>query len=224
MKKILFLIFVFTIFTSINMLAQKIISKGVIGGLSIANVYGDDIKDNSFRTGFSIGAFATIGLSERFSIRPEIHYSSKGFSSESEDKFIDATGNYSVDNEGSLSLNYIEIPLFAVFSINKNFHIFGGPYMDIFLNGEAEQTSEGFFTYDNGTEITKTVIYESGSDKIESDAIRSPGYGVTIGTEYIISQVSFGARYSLGLSQIPDAGNVSFKHTNIQFMVGYYLK
>ena len=111
----------------------------------------------------------------------------------------------------------------GVFSLNKNLNIFAGPYLDIYLNGESESKTEGEVRVYNGYEWTTSNLDESDTEDIESKDINSPGFGLIIGAEYIMEQFSFGARYSLGLSNIPDENNVEFKHSVIQFLVGYYL-
>ncbi|MBK8944111.1 MAG: PorT family protein [Ignavibacteriae bacterium] len=222
MRKVIFLLLLLSFISLIKVSAQEIVSKGIVGGLNLSNLYGNDVKNNSIRFGYSLGGFVTIKLNDKLSIRPEIYYCSKGYLSEYKDYSLSGIDEYSVNNKMTLSLNYIEMPIFIVYPIIKNFNIFAGPYIDIFINGETEINSKGYSKFNNGNEVITTNINEDDTHKIKSSMIKSPGFGITIGGEYLYKQFSFGARYSLGLSKTFDASNTSFKHSNIQLMVGFY--
>ena len=192
MKKILIVLILFSIISTSNLLAQGITAKGIVAGLNLANVTGDNITNNKMKLGFALGGFITFGINHQFAIRPEIYYSAKGFGIDTE--------IYDFD----LSLNYLDIPILGVFSINKNINLFAGPYIEIYLNGKI------------------TNVNDNVSQDIESDEINSPGFGLTVGTEYRIQQFSIGSRYNLGLSNIPDDDSDKYKHSVIQFIVGFY--
>ena len=47
--------------------------------------------------------------------------------------------------------------------------------------------------------------------------------GLVLGAEFVIGQISIGARYSIGLSNILDDDDSDVKHKVIQFQLGFYL-
>lgn len=222
MKKYLVISIVFLIFSqNINHLSAQNI--GFKGGLSLSNVYGEDVEDTELRLGFSVGGFVLIDLSEQFFIRPEIFYSSKGFATKITESDSGPEYEFSYTGKSSLSLNYIEIPIQLVFALNQSINFFTGPYLDFYLNGKATSEAEGYFRYLIDNEWYYENLNESNSDDIDSEDINSPGYGLVFGAEYVIGQFSFDIRYSLGLSNIPDEDEFELKHKVFQFMIGYYL-
>jgi hypothetical protein len=205
--------------------AQGIVAKGFKGGLNLANVSGDDVEDTDSRLGFAIGGFVTYSVNKQFSLQPEIYYTSKGFKLKEKGSESDVDYEVSYSMEGSISLNYLEIPVLGVFAVNKNINLFAGPYLDIYLNGKAKQEWEIHSRYlDPSTNEWETED-ESGSDSedIKSDDINSPGFGLLFGAEYLIGKISIGARYSIGLSTIPDEEDTDIKHKVIQFLVAFHL-
>jgi len=222
MKKILTLVMLFVAIGSYTLHAQGTTEIGLIGGLNYSNVSGDGIEDNSSKLGFAIGGFLTFKLSEQFALRPEIYYTNKGTDLEFKESDSGTDYEYSIEAEGTISLNYIEIPILGVFSLNQNINIFAGPYLDYYLSGTTEVESKETLRQYTGSEWVTETREESNSEDIESDDINSLGYGLTFGGEYLFGQFSIGARYSLGLSNIPDDADDELKHSNIQLLVGFY--
>lgn len=217
------LIFAFFV---INASAQGIVAKGFKGGLNLANISSDDIDDTDSRLGFAIGGFVTFNVNEQFSLRPEIYYTSKGCKLKVKGSESDVDYEVSYSIEGSFSLNYLEIPILGEFAVNKNINLFAGPYLDIYLNGKAKQEWDVHSRYLDPSTNDWVTEDESISDSedIESDDMNSPGFGLLFGAEYITGQISFGVRYSIGLSNIPDDDDdEEAKHKVIQFLVGFHL-
>lgn len=205
--------------------AQGIVTKGLKGGLNLANVSGDDVEDTDSRLGFAIGGFIAYSINEQFSLQPEIYYTSKGFKLKEKGSESDVDYEVSYSGEGSVSLNYLEIPVLGVFAVTKNINLFAGPYLDIYLNGKAKSEYEVHARYLDPITNEWVTEDESGSDSedIKSDDINSPGFGLLFGAEYLIGKISIGVRYSMGLSTIPDEEDTDIKHKVIQFVVGFHL-
>ena len=205
--------------------AQGIVAKGFKGGLNLANVRGENFEDADSRLGFAIGGFVTYSLNEQFSLRPEIYYTAKGCKLKAKGSESDVDYEVSYSMEGSVSLNYLEIPVFGVFAVNKNINLFAGPYLDIYLNGKVKSEYEVHTRYLDPSINEWVTEDESGSDSedIKSDDMNSPGFGLLFGAEYLIGKISIGARYSIGLSNIPDDDEEDAKHKVIQFLVGFHL-
>jgi len=198
--------------------AQGIVAKGLKGGINMANVRGEDIEEANIeiKLGFAVGGFITYQVNEQFAFQPEIYYASKGFKVKT--KHYDSATDF-ISMEGTVTLNYLEIPVLGVFSVYKNLNLFAGPYFDIYLNGKEKSTIEIHGDYDPDI----LALGGSHTEDIKSEDINSPGYGLIFGAEYLIGKISIGARYSLGLSTIPDEEDVDVKHKLIQFVVGFHL-
>ena len=54
---------------------------GAKAGVNFANLTGDDVDNSDMRTSFHLGVVAEIKINEKFSVQPELLYSSKGASS-----------------------------------------------------------------------------------------------------------------------------------------------
>lgn len=216
------LVILFILSPSMNSIfAQKI---GIQGGLNLANVRGDALEDTELKLGFAIGGFVMIDLSEQFFVRPEIFYSSKGFTNKITESESSADYKLSYSGESSLSLNYLEIPVQLVFALTKSINFYAGPYLEIYLNGKATSESEGYYRYLLNDEWIYEDLSGSDSEDIEAKEINSPGYGLVFGGEYVLGQFSFDVRYSLGLSNIPEEDEFDLKHQVIQFIIGFYLQ
>lgn len=221
MKNLLSLIILFFVLGSFpDTRAQELITKGIICGLNLANVNGD-VEENEIKFGFAFGGFLSFKISEQFFLRPEMNYSSKGFAMESEYSQSTATYQYSSKSVGSLTLNYFEVPILGALLINENWTILVGPCIDLFLNGETKMEYSMVVKSFDGTQwATHTDDYRP-EDEVESSDINSPGFGLIVGAEYKLEQVVFNARYSFGLTSIPDDNDNEFRHSVFQFMVGY---
>ncbi len=207
MKKVMILTLALLIvaFFVIYASAQGIVAKGLKGGINLADVRGDDVEDTELRLGFAIGGFLTYKVNEQFVVQPEIYYTSKGFKIKEE--HYDSATDY-ISMEGTIIVNYLEIPVLGVFAVYKNFNLFAGPYFDIYLNGKTKTNMEFHGDYD------PDIWGEGGNqtEDIKSEDINSPGYGLILGAEYLIGKISIGARYSMGLSTIPDEDDDDTKH------------
>jgi opacity protein-like surface antigen len=120
MKK-LFLLTVVLFFTLFNVNAQET-KFGLKAGADFASMKlkaeGDNISTSE--TGFYIGAFAEIGVSDSFTFKPEVLYVSVK------------------------DLDQIAIPLMAKFPVSEEFSVLVGPSLGILLNTEEGQKSFNF--------------------------------------------------------------------------------
>src|SRR4051812_12664068 len=93
---------------------------GIKGGLNVSNLYIDDVNDNNARFGFNAGFYGQILSSEAFAIQPELLFSTKG-SQADYGGIINSTVRF--------NLNYLDLPVLAVFKL--------GPSAEIHLGGYA---------------------------------------------------------------------------------------
>ena len=109
---------------------------GLKGGLNFANI---DVADNnigdisaSSKTGYHIGVFSKLILTEKFGIQPEIYYSLQG-----SELTVSSVKNV-------LSTNYLQIPLLIQFNPSAFLNIHAGPQIGILL--EAKNKAAGVAT------------------------------------------------------------------------------
>lgn len=98
---------------------------GLKTGLNFANLSGSEVESSS-RTGFHLGGYYNVMLTDRVSIQPELQYSTQGATSE------DAT----------LRLDYINIPLSLKYYLNKGLYASGGIEIGLNVNSELEFLEE----------------------------------------------------------------------------------
>ena len=143
---------------------------GVKGGLNLATVTGD--SDAKTRPSFYIGGLVEIKLSEKFSVQPEIVYSSQGT-------------NFKSTSDVSVQLDYINIPVMMKYLVAKGFSIEAGPQIGFltsakttFGNISSSETSPYSTTdfslgFGAGYDITENfnlgVRYNAGLTKVNKN-------------------------------------------------------
>lgn len=170
--------------------AEKSLSPkfGIKGGVNLTNMYVKDVSDENMKVGFNGGFFAKLPVTRGFSIQPELLYTSKG-AKETYDNFILGEGEY------RFNLNYIELPVLAVFNVAKNFNVHVGPYVSYLAEANIKDLE------DDGT------IDEIAD--LDTDDFNRVDYGVAGGLGIDISNFTIGARYSYGFREIGKSGSVS---------------
>jgi hypothetical protein len=161
---------------------------GIKGGLNLTNMYVKDISDENMKVGWNAGFFAKLPVTRGFSIQPELLYTSKG-AKETYDNFIEGRGEY------RFNLNYIELPLLAVFNVAKNFNIHVGPYASYLVGANIKDLK------DDGTINNITDLDAENFNRFD--------WGVAGGFGIDISNFTLGARYNYGFREIGKSGSLS---------------
>ncbi|HUP12486.1 MAG TPA: porin family protein [Niastella sp.] len=175
MKKYVLAFAVFIAF-AMNARAQKI-SGGIKGGFNITDVAGIN-GDN--RLSAHVGVFINSRITSQWSIQPELLYSGQG-------------QQYRIGNEEfTLALSYLQIPIMFQFHPTKQFYIDFGPQIGILLSANTK----------------------NDDDKWEADEYyKKADIGLAIGAGFNITrQVGIYGRYIVGLADIsknnlPDYSN-----------------
>ena len=152
---------------------------GIKGGLNVSNLYIDDIHDENARYGFNVGLYGQILSSDFFAIQPELLYSTKGSKAYYED-FIDQTVKY--------NLNYLDLPVLAVFKLGKSAEIHVGPYASYLLSANVSYSGDAI----------------NGDEEIDKDDLKSYDYGLAGGFGLNFGPLQAGVRYNYGLVKIAD--------------------
>jgi hypothetical protein len=93
---------------------------GIKGGLNASNFITDEVTDKNARYGFHVGVYGQLFANEGFAIQPELNYSTKG------NKVTTTFGV--IDHETKFNLNYLDVPVLAVFKLGNAAEIHAGAY------------------------------------------------------------------------------------------------
>jgi hypothetical protein len=151
--------------------AQKI-TPGIKGGLNIADVSGIN-GDN--RLSGHIGLFINSKLNPKWAIQPELLYSGQG-----QQYMV-------VNNEYTLALSYIQVPIMFQFYPVRHFYVEFGPQLGFLLSANVRDD-------DNKWEVDQDY------KKVEAGISFGAGFQVT-------NMLGFFGRYNAGLSDISKNDN-----------------
>lgn len=99
---------------------------GLKSGLNFAMIVGDDTDNFDGKFGFHAGAVVEFPISEKFSVQPELLYSSQGDKETSEGMDI----KYNFD--------YLNLPIMAKYYFTEEFSLAAGPQIGFLLSGEVK--------------------------------------------------------------------------------------
>tara|TARA_R100000935_G_scaffold55682_2_gene85972 strand:+ start:66144 stop:66806 length:663 start_codon:yes stop_codon:yes gene_type:complete len=218
MKKQVLLIAV-AIFSFGVMQAQDI-RFGAKAGVNFASIGGDFTDGVEGKTGFHIGGLVEIMLSDKFAVQPELLYSAQGAKIEDSDTQFGIT----VTETSKTKLDYINIPIMGKFYVTEGLALEAGPQVGFLVSANAESEIE--VSGDVDPEILDEINNQFPSGDVDiSDFTSGVDFGVGVGASYRLDMgVFFGARYTLGLSNIndgPGADSVKQQNNVFQFSVGY---
>lgn len=174
---------------------------GLKGGINLSRFSGD-IEDASSKIGFQVGGFAEFKLTDKFSIQPELLYSTQGA------KFEESEVNYFYKEK--INTNYLNVPVMAKYYVASKFSVEAGPQIGFLLSAK-DKWEEMYYGEKN-----------SGTDDAKDD-IKSVSFGLNVGAGYDFTEnVSVGVRYNFGLSNISDFDSDAKIHNNVvSLSVGY---
>jgi hypothetical protein len=153
---------------------------GVKAGINFSSLYAKDADDTKMRTGFNVGLFTKLPISNYVAIQPELYYTTKGGEVTYSKSYVDGTAGF--------HLNYIELPLLFVGNITKTFNVHAGPYVAFLINGKVKNESNvSLFDFEDNLNTDDYNTFETGF---------ALGAGVDLGV------FSFGARYNHGFSKV----------------------
>ncbi|HZJ35820.1 MAG TPA: porin family protein [Gillisia sp.] len=207
MKKAL-LIISLTILTLTAVQSQEKIQYGVKGGVNLINMTSDFIYDKVDKTGFYIGGLAEIPFGNKFSLQPEILYSTHGAKGK---EFVLATpyagAPATAPYYGEYKRSYIQVPILVKFYLFKNLSFELGPSFNFLTRDKKITThtdsSNNYYSFNN-----------SGfAEKFEFSGV--------IGVSYKLEGGIFGSlRYVNGFTAALDRGSYLEDVKNVGFQLG----
>ncbi len=175
------IITLFSLAINLQGVAQSNKRVGIKGGLNVSNLFIDNVTDENARLGFHVGLFGQIFSSDVFAIQPELLYSTKG------SKAHYSSG--SLNQDVQYNLNYLDLPVLAVFKLGESVEIHAGAYASYLLNANISYKGD----------------IANGADEIDKDNLSSYDAGLSGGLGFNFKAVQVGVRYNYGFVQIADS-------------------
>ena len=156
-------------------------------GANLASV--SDMEGTKSKFGINGGVQASMPLGSTFSVAPELVYSSQGAKAS--------------EGDGSINLNYINVPVLLQYNNPSGFFAHTGPQIGFLMS--AKQKAGG----------------ETADIK---DFVNTTDFSWAIGAGFATqSGFGFNARYNIGLSKLDKEGDGSSKNGVLQFGIFYNL-
>jgi hypothetical protein len=175
---------------------------GAKAGLNLSTFTGDP-EDVDMKAGFHVGGMAEIALNEKFSVQPELLFSSQG--TQEDVTFFNGINEQTETIKYNFS--YINLPVMAKYYVTEGLSLEAGPQIGVLVSAKAKADGE-----------------TEDADELLGD-LSTIDFGLNFGLGYKLdSGLNFSARYNLGLSNISDESDADFKINNsvFQFSVGYF--
>ena len=167
---------------------------GVKVGASVNKITGQSFN-NQFSFGYHVGGFATIKISDKIGIQPEVLINQTNVDTSS--KFSDI---YAFNKVNGVKLNQLSIPLLLNYSPNKFVSFQVGPQYSILMNKN------------------KTFIANG------KGAFKTGDFSMLGGLQLNITKIRVYARYAVGLSNLNDIDNKEkWKSQSVQLGAGFTL-
>jgi hypothetical protein len=169
---------------------------GFKGGVNYSSLSG---YTGAHRLSLHTGLYATVRLNNNWSFQPELMYSGEGR------HFVVAENGEHAEIKGSITLDYVALPLLIRFNPGRRFYLEGGPQIAVLVAAH----SKGMATDD----INMKRSFSNGQ------------FGLTLGAGFSVNQrFAVYSRYSIGLTDITpgnsDINKSSFGQLGIAFRLG----
>ena len=173
---------------------------GAIGGLNIANLQIDGASGISTRTSFAVGGVIDLGISDRFGLRIEPTFLSKGGKAEQRNAYWGTVDGAVFD------LDYVDIPLLARFDLAKSAtrgYLLGGVGLSLATKAQVELSQTG---------TTENVDFGDVFNSKDVSLDLGAGVGFDLSPR---SRMTIDGRVAIGLVDINDGGTVEFRGSTL---------
>ena len=176
---------------------------GVTAGINSASWKGDAVQSlnnivdatNGYvstkaRTGFHVGAYASVPITEKFAFEPELLYSQKGYAMRG-DIAITALKFLGINAKAEVQADYIDVPLLMKAELAPGLSVYAGPQVSFLLRNRLHLSTSvlGFSIYNRNLDMTdnfnKTDIALSGGLAYKF----SNGFKIQAGYDHGLSKV-----------------------------------
>jgi hypothetical protein len=159
---------------------------GIKGGLNLSNLTNppQGITGNRMKLGFHGGIYLKAAATDVFAIQPELLYSSMG----SQRDYAGGSSRF--------NLNYLQLPVMAMFHVTPGFNIHAGPYVSYLINANVVAT-------DNSTGAPPVAGWGANDlNNLNRNNFAQFDYGVGVGVGFDIRPINVFARYNIGLQDV----------------------
>lgn len=174
---------------------------GIIGGANFTNL--SKSTADQTKISFHAGTYIKWGISEFFSLQPEILYSVKGAQTKRNPTPI-YENNGKLYEQQRIVLSYIDVPVLARFNASPGFHFLLGPQISFLVRATNKFSNDGHFK--DSYEIIEN------KNRIDIGLVGGLGYEFENG-------LNFGLRGSFGF--VPVFKDSEIKNSVVQITTGY---
>ncbi len=195
---------------------------GLIAGANFTKWQGQDLQivedlvdktdgwlETKGKTGFHVGGYVNIPLSETFSFEPGLAYSKKGYSIKGDLK-IDALKFLAVNARAQVQQHYIDMPLYLKANVVKGLSVYAGPQVSYLVRStlNAKVGVLGISLFNRGIGITERF------NKVDLGLSGGIGYQFDNG-------INLRAGYDHGLSKLDKNNNYDAYNRVVKVSIGY---
>lgn len=169
---------------------------GIKGGVNLDKIDGKSFKEE-FTQGYHIGGYLDLGLSDKWSVQPEVLWNQTNTKVSDEFNDIYPEG---INELREVKLNYLSIPLLLSFKPSKLLTFQAGPQFGVLLNKDVN-------------------LLENGKQ-----AFKEGDFSMVGGVQLNLASFKIGGRYAVGLNNLNDIDNKDdWKSQGFQLYVGFNL-
>lgn len=161
------------------------------------------------KTGFHVGGYVNIPVSETFSFEPGLEYSKKGYSIKGDLK-IDALKFLAVNAGAQVQQHYIDMPLYLKANVVKGLNVYAGTQVSYLVRStlNAKVGVLGISLFNKGIGITERF------NKVDLGLSGGIGYQFDNG-------INLRAGYDYGLSKLDKNDNYDAHNRVVKVSIGY---
>src|ERR1035437_4892813 len=215
MKKIFTIAIIMIV--SLNVIKAQGVCFGIKAGLNLENIIGlnsnqgvvgiTENESSKMTFGFHAGGFARIGIDNHWAITPEVLYTTGGAKTTVSQTYIVLGATYTSNSTGSLSLSYIQVPVFVNYKLDCGLYFEAGPYLAILV----------------GASKTTTDANNNSTASSSDTANNSIDFGVGAGVGWrFCNGLGFNFRYNYGLNALYK--NYTYDNSGVSTTVPSYGK
>jgi len=213
MKKNLFIVLFVFLFAGTSFSQETKVGLTIGANISTLLNSNDNADPLDYLISFQGGLVLDIGISDNFSVTPEILFSQRGAYQLYEEK-----GNSKNTAKYWITMDYVSIPVNATFKISLNsktkWLFFAGPYISYAVYGEQknERTT-------NGETTTETEKIKFGS---KADEMKPLDFGINGGTGLQFGKGFFKFQCNYGLSNLNPESSTTVRNLNFALTAGLF--
>ena len=183
----------------VSQLAMAQFHIGAKAGANVTKIEGKSFKDE-FKYGYHLGGFATIGISRKFEIQPEVLFNQNSTTVDSNYKEL-YENVFNPNYQRNVKLNYLSIPILLNYKLlGKFLTLQAGPQFGVLLDNN------------------RTLLQNGG------DAFKKGDFSMVGGAQIKIAAFRFSGRYVVGLNNINDIDDRDkWKNQGFQLSAGIAL-